>query len=92
MITELSEVLWTMVLKFGFVFGAESPAFGIIILIAVFFVWAGTVFDGAAVCIVIMVYLSRNDCRYTAGYGRIVSFLARPSSALVRDILKCHSL
>ena len=45
-----------MVLKFGFMFGAMNPAFGIIILIAVFFVWAGTVSDNAAV-FVVMVYL-----------------------------------
>ena len=39
--TELSEVLWTMVLQIGIGIGATSPAFGAIVLLGVFAVWAG---------------------------------------------------
>ena len=46
-----------------------------------------TVFNSMALC---MVYLSSNDCWYSAGYGGIVSFPARPPSALVCDTLMHH--
>ena len=39
--TELSEVLWLMVLRLGFGFGADNPPMGAIILFALFAFWAG---------------------------------------------------
>ena len=41
--TELSEVLWTMVLQIGIGFGANSPALGAVSLFVLFAVWAGKV-------------------------------------------------
>ena len=39
--SELSEVLWTMVLKIGLNFGADSVAMGVISIFILFSAWAG---------------------------------------------------
>lgn len=81
-ISELSEVLWDMVLHIGL--HASSPALGVIALFVVFFFWASKLIHTYLCYKVEINHLDSFYCCHFTDHGGPVSFSSCSKASLVR--------